>query len=124
MVRLTGMNGSFAIHRLSPDHPIPAEILRSEWFSVSRSPEELSIVCSSSLDLGSASVSQGWKCFKVEGPLDFSLVGILSGLANPLAEAGIPIFAISTFDTDYILVREGSFEAARAALRAAGFMVG
>ena len=105
MVRLTHMDGSFDIHRFSPEHPIPVEVLTTEWFSVSRSAEELSIVCRSGLGLVSLEVSQRWRGFKVEGPLDFSLIGIISGLTRPLAEAGISVFTISTFDTDYILVR-------------------
>lgn len=62
----------------------------------------------------------GWRALKVEGPLDFNLTGILAGIANPLARAGISIFAISTFDTDYVLVREVQLDNALAALRSAG----
>ena len=63
---------------------------------------------------------KGWRCLKVEGPLDFGLTGILASLAQPLAEAKISIFAISTFDTDYILVKDENFKAAVLALSSAG----
>lgn len=59
----------------------------------------------------------GWRAFKVEGPLDFSLTGILSSLTTPLAEHKIPVFALSTFDTDYLLVEEGNLEKAKRVLR-------
>lgn len=124
MIRLTDMEGSFDIHRCSPEHPVPAEVLAAEWFSVSRSVDELSIVCSNRLELDSSEVSRGWRGLKVEGPLDFTLIGILSSLTGSLADAGISVFAISTFDTDYLLVREDTYDAAKVVLRAAGFVVG
>jgi hypothetical protein len=65
----------------------------------------------------------GWRCLKVEGPLDLSSTGVLASLLQPLAEAGVPIFAIPTYDTDYVLVREVQLEAAITALRQAGHHV-
>ena len=65
-------------------------------------------------------VEPKWRCLKVKGPLDFALTGILASLANPLARAGISIFAVSTFDTDYLLVKEGDLERAAEALSIAG----
>ena len=66
---------------------------------------------------------KGWRCLKVLGPLDLGLTGILASLAAPLAEAGVPIFAISTYDTDYILVKEENLEKARQGLQASGASV-
>jgi hypothetical protein len=66
---------------------------------------------------------RGWRAFKVEGPLDFSLTGILSRIAAPLTDAGVSIFAISTFDTDYVLVRESALEKAKRALTDSGHTV-
>ncbi len=67
--------------------------------------------------------SRGWRCLRVEGPLDFALVGMLASLASPLAAAGISIFAVSTYDTDYLLVREGDVPAALQALHGTGHIV-
>jgi hypothetical protein len=94
-----------------------------EFLSITRTREELSIVCESSQVPAEIPAERGWRCMQVGGPLDFSLVGVLASLAEPLARAGIPIFAISTFDTDYILVRSTQIEAAIAALELAGHVV-
>jgi hypothetical protein len=69
-------------------------------------------------------IEPGWRAIKVAGPLDFSLTGILATLASPLAEAGISLFAVSTYDTDYVLVREVDLGRAQAVLRAAGHWMG
>ena len=72
---------------------------------------------------GASQVEEGWKALKVRGPLDFSQVGILASIAGPLSNAGISIFTISTFDTDYILIKEGTLKPAITALEAAGHQV-
>ena len=94
----------FAICRLEKDAPIPAWALRSKFVSLTRTAEELSIVCSESDVPPDIRAQRGWRCIKVQGPLDFSQPGILASLAAPLAEAGISIFAQATYDTDYVLV--------------------
>jgi hypothetical protein len=94
-----------------------------EFLSITRTRDELSIVCESSRIPAGIDAEFGWRCIKVDGPLDFSLVGVLSSLAEPLARAGIPIFAISTFDTDYVLVKTANLEGAMAALESAGHAV-
>ena len=89
-----------------------------------RTDEELSLVCP--LDACPASAlnrQDGWRCLRVKGPLDFSLIGILAELANCLAKAGVPIFAVSTYNTDYLLFRTCHEKAALAALAAAGHPV-
>ena len=85
--------------------PIP-EWAHSGFFSMTRTPDELSIVCNEEIVPDGVACEKGWHCLQVKGPLDFALTGILASLAAPLAEAGISIFAISTYDTDYFLVKE------------------
>ena len=114
------INGSFTIHRLSPDSEIHDIIFRGSFYSISRTDEELSIVCSSSSPVISEKSDAGWSCIKVIGPLDFSLTGILADISAILAKAGISIFAISTFDTDYILVKSDSLEHAKKVLQNTG----
>lgn len=117
-LRLNVLPGELAICRLSPDAAPP------DWAwvpgplaAVSRTAEELSIVCAAEGVPPAVQASRGWRTFKVAGPLDFALTGILARLAVPLAEAGISLFAVSTYDTDYLLVREAGVEKAVAVLR-------
>lgn len=99
-----------AICRLEPKNPIPSWAMHSEFFSIAKTSEELSIVCSQENVPEGVRIEKGWRCLKVKGPLDFGLTGILASLANPLSAANISIFAISTFDTDYLLVKEETLE--------------
>ena len=112
---------TFTIHKLSPDASTPEEILKSNYYSVSKTENELSLVCSEVIEVQSLQSSKGWKCIKVAGPLDFNLTGILAGISDILAKGNISIFAISTFDTDYILVRTQDLSSARTTLRLAGY---
>ena len=117
---LTKLPHKLAIARLAADAPIPDWALKSDFFSITRTEDELSIVCHQS-DVPTDVHFQGdWFGLKVAGPLDFALTGILSGLAAPLAAASIPIFAISTYDTDYLLIPETENERATSVLRTAG----
>ena len=118
---LTVLSETFTIHKLSPDASIPEEILKSNFYSVSKTENELSLVCSEVIEVHSLQISKGWKCIKVKGPLDFNLTGILAGISDILAQANISIFAISTFDTDYLLVRSQDLFSARTKLRKAGY---
>jgi hypothetical protein len=102
---------NFAVIRLPPTKSIPSSIFSSEsasFISITKTTDELSIVCPESLigNVPDATIEKGWVAFKVRGPLDFSWTGILAGLAGPLAESQISIFAISTYDTDYVLVKD------------------
>ena len=119
-LNLQVLEGSFSIHRLAPDDAIPDQIYQSPFCSVTRTGEEVSVVCSSSVCLGSGRSEGGWSCMRIAGPLDFSLTGILAEVSSVLARAGISIFALSTFDTDYILVKSERLPAAQYALREAG----
>jgi len=114
------MAGSYAICRLDRSAALPAWATRGPFFSATRTPAETSIVCDAA-DVPTDVQSEGpWRAFAVRGPLDFSLKGILASLATPLADADVSIFVVSTYDTDYVLVREPDVERAVSALRDAG----
>lgn len=106
-MRLILLPDILAICRLAPDEDLPAWAMQSSsFFAVTRTADELSIVCSDAVVPVGTRCERPWKALKIVGPLDFSLVGILAPLVTALAQAGISIFAVSTFDTDYILVKE------------------
>jgi len=92
------------------------------WF-FSHTPEEISLVCRSTIELTPERVEPNWRCFKVEGPLEFSQTGILAGLTDVLAQSDISVFALSTFDTDYILVPLEQHPTAIVALEQNGYIV-
>jgi hypothetical protein len=123
MLTLTLLEGRFTLHRLEPDTVLPETILRNSFFAITRTDDELSIVLPESVEIESNRSEPGWACFKVEGPLEFNLTGILAEIASVLANAKIPIFALSTFDTDYILVKRKQAETAKEALLTAGYAV-
>jgi hypothetical protein len=91
---------------------------------VSWSTEETSVVCASALVPVDITADTGWRALAVAGLLDLSLTGVLASLARPLAEEDIALFAVSTYDTDYLLVKDSALEAAVAALRTVGHIVG
>jgi hypothetical protein len=113
----------FAICRLAPNAPVPSWADKGPFTAITRTPDELSIVCRQNHVPDDRMAERGWRCLKVAGPLDFALTGILATLTTPLAQAGISIFALSTYDTDYLLVKETSIVPAVTALRAAGWVV-
>lgn len=119
-LKLTLLDGTFAIYKLPPNTPIPKDVLRGAFYSISRTNEELSIVAAQGIEIPQAVVDSDWACVKVAGPLDLAEVGILAGLSNALAKAKISLFAVSTFDTDYILIKSKNLKAAKAALIKAG----
>jgi len=110
--KLSIMKDTLAICRLDKDARLPQWALGSSFYSCTRTDSELSIVCSQDDVPANVLCERGWRCLKVEGPLDFSLTGILSSLAAPLSAGGISIFAISTYDTDYLLVKEEQLDSA------------
>jgi hypothetical protein len=124
---LTLLPAPLAICRLPADAPAPAWAHAPPFSSVTRTPDELSVVCAASavprpLPDG-ARLSDGWRALRVDGPLDLALVGVLAPLAAALAEAAVSVFPVATFDTDWLLVREAQVERARDALTAAGHVV-
>jgi len=118
---LSVLSETFTIHKLSPDASIPEGTLKNNFYSVSKTENELSLVCSEVIEVQSLQSSKGWKCIKVKGPLDLNLTGILAGISDILTRGNISIFAISTFDTDYILVRSQDLPSARKKLKKGGY---
>lgn len=112
-----------AICRLSPHEPIPEFLAHTQFCSVTRTPEELSIVVPEETVPARWKVQRGWRCLKVLGAFDFAVTGILASLAEPLDKAGVSIFAISTHSTDYILVRDSDLKKAKQVLVASGHVV-
>ena len=99
-----------AICRLNNTEDIPSWALAcTDFFSITKTLDELSIICSQDAVPANVKREIGWRAFKVVGPLDFSLTGVLSSLISPLAQNKISIFALSTFDTDYVLIKEENF---------------
>jgi hypothetical protein len=112
--------GSFIICRLPPDAPLPELTPNASFISATRTADELSIVCPADQAPGNARCEGPWTCFKLEGPFPFSQTGVLASFIDPLAERRVPIFAVATFDTDYVLVKEEHAPTARNTLQAAG----
>jgi hypothetical protein len=112
-ISIKALSLKLAICRLDKSDKIPEWALASsEFFSLTKTPEELSIVCAEDNVPEYIKSEKSWCVIKVLGPLDFALTGVLSALLKPLAENKISIFAISTFDTDYILVKEENLKKA------------
>jgi uncharacterized protein len=117
------LGGELAIVRLASDAAIPTWLGPSSGPSISlplvsitRTADELSIVCPSTAVPSGVECEAGWRAFRVEAKLEFSAIGVLASILNPLAEAGISILSISTFDTDYVLVRAALLKRAKAVL--------
>ena len=110
----------YAICRLASTLPLPELPNPCRFLSVSRTEDELSLVVPESEIPANGIADGGWRCFKLHGPFPFEQVGVLASLAGPLARAEIGIFVISTFDTDYLLVKEADLDAARKTLGDAG----
>jgi hypothetical protein len=118
--------GELAVVRLPPDAHVPpwafSPVPGSIW-SMTRTDEELSLVRAAEAVPSDARAERGWRALRVAGTIDFALTGVLASVLAPLGEAAISIFAVSTYDTDYVLVRAHALPAAVDALRAAGHQV-
>lgn len=119
--KLKILEGQFSIHRLSPDKVIPPNIYESEFYSIVKTDDELSIVCDSSIELPAEESNTDWKCVKFIGPLNFSLTGVLSKISFILANSKISIYALSTYNTDYLLIEASNIIKAKQALITAGY---
>jgi hypothetical protein len=119
-LRFRQLSGSYAIVRLAPDAVIPDWATKGEFTSITRTADELSIVCPAANLPREVNSPERWICLKLEGPFPFSVTGVLLSFIEPLSNKGIPIFAISTYDTDYVLVQEEFVGAALQALDEAG----
>jgi uncharacterized protein len=122
-VKLHTLDELYAIVRLDPDAELPDWLRGGHFWSATRSDSELSIVCCEEDVPTDASAERGWCALELAGPLDFSLTGVVAALVTPLAEAEVPIFVISTFETDYLFVRERDLERSVEALAEAGHSV-
>lgn len=119
-LRLSVLDDRLAVCRLEPDSEAPGWATKAGFFSVTRTTDELSIVCPEETVPDEVICEDGWRALVVEGPLDFSLVGILASISGPLADAGVSVFTISTYETDYVLVKREQLDSALSALRGAG----
>jgi hypothetical protein len=120
---LLGVGGLFAVCKLPPGSAIPGWATAGDWFSVARTGEELSVVCRQEAVPPGTPAEVGWRCLRVAGAMPFTLIGVLASLTGPVAAAGVGIFVVSTFDTDYLFVKEAEVRVAVAALRRAGHHV-
>ncbi|MDQ2907374.1 MAG: ACT domain-containing protein [Chloroflexota bacterium] len=122
-MKLSILPDELVVCRLAPDQEVPAWVWAWEeraLLSITYTADELSIVCPATVVPPGVQCQPGWRAIKVRGPLDFALTGILASLAVPLADSGIAIFALSTFDTDYLLVSVDALSHAREVLERAG----
>jgi hypothetical protein len=120
---LAVLPGTYGIARFQPGASLPPEYERSFFYSVSKTDQELSLVCEESLLSAQVKAERGRRLIRVESTLAFSLTGIVASLAAPLAEAAVSIFSVSTYDTDYLLVRNEDLDNAITALEKAGHKV-
>jgi hypothetical protein len=107
---LQAFDGSFAVCRLAHDSTIPAWATSNSFFSITRTRDELSIVCAESQVPSDIRCERDWRCLRVVGSIEFTEIGVLASLVSPLAAAGISVFAISTFDTDYLFVKTADWQ--------------
>jgi uncharacterized protein len=120
-LRFTIVPGEFAVSRLDPVAAIPEWALRpSNLMALVRTSDELSLVCPAEHVPTGTQAEYGWMCLKLIGPFPFSMTGILASFIAPLSSKQISILALATFDTDYVLIKEESWERARRVLQAAG----
>lgn len=124
VVALMLLEGSYGIARLDPADPTPGWAWGPGVVSVTRTPEEQSILCRDARIPPEVTAERAWRLLRVGGTLDFSMTGVVHGLAGPLADAGISVFVVSTYDTDYLAVRAATLDVATERLRRAGYTVG
>lgn len=122
-VNLELLPGLYAVSQLASTEAIPSWADGEGFVSIARTEEELSVVCLEARVPSDIKSDGGWCCFKFRGPFAFDQTGILSSVLNPLAEAKVGIFAVSTFNTDYLLVKKENLETTIQALKAAGHTV-
>jgi hypothetical protein len=116
-------DGRLAVCRLDPMAPWPVPSPSSRFVSVTRTPDELSVVCAEGDEPVGARVAGGWRALRIIGPLPFDLVGVIASVTVPLAAASVGVFVLSTYDCDLVLVQEAQVDLAVATLVAAGHPV-
>lgn len=121
MLDLVLLPDDYAVCRLEPGSAVPSGLDAGKGIvSVTWTETELSIICPARQAPTDATVNAPWRCFRVNGPLDLALTGIMAAIVGPLADARVNVFVFSTYDTDYVLVPTVRLEEAQAALSAAG----
>jgi hypothetical protein len=119
-VRLKRLAGTYAVCRLDPTSAIPAWADGDGFVSISRSEDELSVVCRAERAADDVKRDSGWTCYRFIGPFAFDETGIVSAVIGPLSDAGIGIFVVSTFDGDHMLIKEADIARAELVLLSAG----
>lgn len=122
-LRVYVLDEVMCVARLPADAPVPEWLPDAPWWSITRTGDELSVVCEARFVPDAVRQNSGWRMLQVQGPLDFSLTGILHRITAPMAAADISLFALSTFDTDYVLVADADLEDAVRCLRESGVIV-
>ncbi len=123
MLHITVLPSRFAMCQLKLDEQLPAWVYQSSFYSISRTADELSVVCEEQLVKDEIQKSTGWKLLKINAVLDLSLTGITAQFSTALAKAGVNLSVIATYNTDYILVEEVKLTTATKALRESGFEI-
>jgi hypothetical protein len=113
----------YAVCKIEPEHDVPQWVERSAFWSVTKTQHELSIVCCEDSVPDDIEAERGWRILEVKGPLDFSMTGVLNSLTRPLAESRISVFVLSTYLTDYLMIREKDSESAIITLRVQGHSI-
>jgi hypothetical protein len=117
------LDGTFAVCRLGTNAPVPAWAPGGACCSITRTADEVSVVCRQEVVPEGVVCERGWRCLRVDGTLPFTAVGVLASLTVPLADAGVGVFAVSTFNTDYLFVKETDMVAALESLRGRGHTI-
>ncbi len=123
ILSLSVMEKRLAACRFAPETGVPEWVVQAGFASVTRTADELSIICDEDVVPVEVKCARDWRALKLEGPFDFALVGILASILQPLAREGISVLAVGTYDTDYVLIRAGQFERAIAVLAQAGHRI-
>ncbi|KAI9312869.1 ACT domain-containing protein [Dichotomocladium elegans] len=124
MINLLILPDEFALYQFDRHYRPPSVWLDAlPWYTISKTAHELSVLCpvvpakhATNIETTASKAEKGWRCFQVEGQMDFSLVGILAAIIDPLRKSNVPVFAVSTYDTDYVLVKDAMLEKAINAL--------
>lgn len=114
----------FAVCRLDPGTPVPAWAGTAPFSSITRTADELSVICPEAAVPAGIRAATGWRCLKLEGPFDFSVTGLVASFSSTFARAGISVMVVCTYDTDYLLVGERDLDRAIASLKEGGYRIG
>jgi len=120
---LSVIRDTFAVCRIDAFKDIPDSVLGSSFFSVTRTADELSIICPEKNIPQESMAETSWRCLKIHGPLDFTTTGIISSLTTTLAQENISVFVFSTYDTDYIMIKDHDLNRAIDTLTKGGHQV-